>query len=52
LQIGILGLWGAAILTLITGYDYLRAGLRQIHGVDAARSDKAPEKTDKSSKVG
>ncbi|MEX2452092.1 MAG: CDP-diacylglycerol--glycerol-3-phosphate 3-phosphatidyltransferase [Rhodospirillales bacterium] len=52
LQIGILGLWGAAILTLITGYDYLRAGLRQIHGVDAAESDKALENTDKTSKAG
>lgn len=25
---GILGLWVAAVLTLITGFDYLRAGLR------------------------
>jgi cardiolipin synthase len=26
-QIGEIGVWAAAILTLITGYDYLRAGL-------------------------
>ncbi|MDH5750523.1 MAG: CDP-diacylglycerol--glycerol-3-phosphate 3-phosphatidyltransferase [Rhodospirillales bacterium] len=30
LEIGIFGLWGAAVLTLITGYDYLRAGLEHI----------------------
>ncbi len=29
-RIGEIGLWVAAILTLITGYDYLRAGLRSI----------------------
>ena len=29
-EIGIYGLWGAAILTLVTGYDYLRAGIRHI----------------------
>ncbi len=34
LDIGALGLWLAALLTLYTGYDYLRAGLRYIHGVD------------------
>ncbi len=29
-EIGIAGLWGAALLTLFTGYDYLRAGLEQM----------------------
>jgi len=29
-QTGIVLLWGAAILTLYTGYDYFRAGLRHI----------------------
>jgi cardiolipin synthase (CMP-forming) len=29
-EIGILGLWLAAILTLITGFDYLRAGLKHM----------------------
>ncbi len=33
--IGELGLWAAAVLTLITGYDYLRSGLRHIAGEDA-----------------
>jgi cardiolipin synthase (CMP-forming) len=28
--IGELGLWTAAVLTLITGYDYLRAGMRHM----------------------
>lgn len=28
--IGTYGLWAAAVLTLITGYDYLRAGLRHV----------------------
>ncbi|MGB0750237.1 MAG: CDP-diacylglycerol--glycerol-3-phosphate 3-phosphatidyltransferase [Magnetospiraceae bacterium] len=29
-EIGVFGLWVAAVLTLITGYDYLRAGLHHI----------------------
>ena len=29
-EIGIVGLWIAAVLTLYTGYDYLRAGLRHM----------------------
>jgi cardiolipin synthase len=34
-EIGEVGLWVAAILTIITGYDYLRAGLRHIEREDA-----------------
>lgn len=34
-EIGIYGLWAAAVITLITGYDYLRSGLSHI-----AESDK------------
>lgn len=30
LQIGLLTLWGAAVLTLITGWDYLRVGLKHM----------------------
>ncbi len=30
--IGELMLWAAAVLTLITGYDYLRAGLTHMNG--------------------
>ena len=37
LQIGVVGLWLAAVLTLVTGYDYLYAGLRHI-----AETDEAP----------
>ena len=29
-EIGVYGLWIAAVLTLVTGYDYLRAGLRHM----------------------
>ena len=34
-------LWLAALLTLATGYDYLRAGLRHVLGEDAGVSSKA-----------
>lgn len=30
LEVGLISLWLAALLTLITGYDYLRAGLRHM----------------------
>ena len=33
-EIGIYGLWIAAVITIITGYDYLRAGLRHIAATD------------------
>jgi len=39
--IGEIGLWAAAGLTLITGYDYLRAGIR--HMTDGAPSKAKPE---------
>jgi len=35
LQIGAIGLWIAAALTLITGYDYLRAGLKYMTAPEA-----------------
>ena len=41
-EIGIWGLWGAAFLTLITGYDYLIAGLKLIHETDSAPAEKSP----------
>ncbi len=34
LDIGIYGLWAAALLTLITGYDYLHHGLKYIRETD------------------
>ena len=40
LEIGLVGLWLAALLTLYTGYDYLRAGLR--HMVEPARETPPP----------
>ncbi len=36
LEIGVAGLWLAALLTLITGYDYLRVGLRHVDRLDKA----------------
>jgi cardiolipin synthase len=39
IQIGTWSLWIAATLTLITGYDYLRAGLRHITGPDDDNRD-------------
>ena len=36
-EIGIVCLWAAAVLTLVTGYDYLRAGLKHM-----AAEDKRP----------
>lgn len=36
-EVGIFGLWLAALLTLMTGYDYLRASLTHIHGPDRGR---------------
>ena len=45
-EIGEVGLWAAAILTIVTGYDYLRAGLRHIEREDsddgAENSELAP----------
>ncbi|HEY0959034.1 MAG TPA: CDP-diacylglycerol--glycerol-3-phosphate 3-phosphatidyltransferase [Novosphingobium sp.] len=29
-QVGLLSLWGAAVLTLVTGWDYLRVGLKHM----------------------
>ena len=41
LEIGIYGLWAAALLTLITGYDYLYHGLKHIHETDMAKEKAA-----------
>jgi len=35
-EIGEAGLWAAAIITLITGYDYIRSGLRHMDTPPAA----------------
>ncbi len=42
--IGVYGLWAAAALTLVTGYDYLRAGLRHVTGDgETAQPEQRPE---------
>jgi len=46
-DIGVYGIWAAAVLTLITGYDYLVHGLRYIAETDHAP---APKRTHDSSK--
>ncbi len=43
--IGELLLWIAAVLTMITGYDYLSAGLTHINEDDAAKAAKASRAT-------
>ncbi len=40
--IGEIGLWLAAAITLITGYDYLRSGLGHIERADRAAERRAP----------
>lgn len=47
-EIGVWGLWIAAILTLVTGYDYLRAGLRHVDHLDneSLRPSRRPTATD------
>lgn len=42
LPIGEVALWVAAGLTLITGYDYLRAGLRHMHQIDSGNAAARP----------
>lgn len=41
LDVGAVGLWIAAVLTLVTGYDYLRAGLKYMTGPEAERGASA-----------
>jgi cardiolipin synthase len=38
-------LWGAAVLTLITGWDYVRAGLSMARQEDAAAGAKLHDST-------
>ena len=44
LEIGLAGLWIAAALTMITGLDYLKAGLRKIAEQDNVSSEEIPDK--------
>lgn len=41
LQIGVFGLWSAAALTLITGFDYLYVGLKHIADTDQAPAQRS-----------
>jgi cardiolipin synthase len=43
LDIGIYGLWLAALLTLITGFDYLYVGLKHITETDHAPAGRHPD---------
>ena len=45
-DVGVVALWLAAVLTLVTGYDYLRAGLRHFQAHDEPETDPAPETDD------
>ncbi|TCS60882.1 CDP-diacylglycerol--glycerol-3-phosphate 3-phosphatidyltransferase [Varunaivibrio sulfuroxidans] len=46
-RVGEVGLWIAAVITLMTGYDYLRAGLRHMSDKDGAAGNvKKEEKSD------
>ena len=40
-EVGVIGLWLAAVLTLVSGYDYLRAGIVHIAAVDDEAAAKA-----------
>ena len=42
-EIGVIGLWAAAALTLVTGFDYLLAGLRHIADTDSGPDDTGRE---------
>ena len=44
-DIGVVGIWAAALLTLITGYDYLRAGIGHMAATDTAERGSAAEPT-------
>ncbi len=46
-EIGVYGLWVAALLTLVTGSDYLFHGLRYIRETDQAPAPKRPISTEK-----
>jgi hypothetical protein len=51
-EVGVWGLWIAALLTLLTGYDYLRAGLHHVdrldseHARERAATSRTPAATD------
>lgn len=46
LMIGVVGLWLAALLTLITGFDYLYVGMKHIRETDMAPVGRRPQDQD------
>ena len=50
--IGEIGLWLAAALTLITGWDYLRAGLRHMRESEETAAWRGPPRNSRPSKLG
>jgi len=46
LMIGVIGLWLAALLTLVTGFDYLYVGLKHIRETDIAPAGRRPHDSD------
>lgn len=46
LMIGVVGLWLAALLTLITGFDYLYVGMKHIRETDMAPVGRRPQDHD------
>ncbi len=46
LTVGLYGLWFAALLTIITGFDYLLVGLKHIADTDHAPAGRHPETDD------
>jgi len=46
LMIGVVGVWLAALLTLVTGFDYLYVGMKHIRETDMAPVGRRPHETD------
>jgi CDP-diacylglycerol---glycerol-3-phosphate 3-phosphatidyltransferase len=51
-NVGVVGLWGAAALTLVTGYDYLRAGLHHVGADRTYAAAPSIERADPASDAG
>jgi len=53
-EIGVIGLWIAAVLTIVSGYDYLNAGLKHVDEMDRevlANQEKVSSKLKKTKSV-
>lgn len=49
--VGEIGLWAAALLTLVTGYDYLRAGSRHMRETGASEAPARPKRAPMSNRA-